>query len=334
MMKDGERDETKIGMPERGSAPRARNRTVMLTPELTNQMRLRISDETQPTTNASEVNAGRGVGGPNAGFERPGAGLFGGIQGRNLPGAGEPHGVGSAEFQSLKTDPTQRSSFPQQSSPFARTAVSEPPPGGGGVHPGWGAPIADSKIPTAATEAVPQYLAEPNGTGQPEVPVATTEVRPAEAHVGGVAENHHPVSANEQHGDSVVWSKLTPIVGFLVTYDKDPNGEWFELRTGRLSVSGLSDGSAGGRNAGSALLLSHESVSQNHAIMKIGTEGLIEVLDHLSEEGTRAYLVHENRMCELSGEKCVLQHSDVIEFGARRFRVFLNPLDPMGDDVA
>jgi hypothetical protein len=128
-------------------------------------------------------------------------------------------------------------------------------------------------------------------------------------------------------GDEIVWVKETPVVGFLVSYDINKLGDWVELRTGRLSVSGKVSSGEIIPQRGNYFVIDHPSVSFNHAIMKIGTEGVIEVLDQLSDQGTRVYLVHENRVVDLSGEKCVLQHSDVIEFGERRFRIFINPLD-------
>ena len=73
-----------------------------------------------------------------------------------------------------------------------------------------------------------------------------------------------------------VWVKETPLVGFLVSYDNNPNGEFFLLRSGRMIVTSERVVS------GNYLLIDDESVSSMHAIMRICEGGEILFMYHLS----------------------------------------------------
>lgn len=118
-------------------------------------------------------------------------------------------------------------------------------------------------------------------------------------------------------GDAVIWAKPAPIAGFLVSYDNDENGEVFELRAGRLIVTSETPGS------GNYLVLSDESVSPMHAIVRVSSEGDVQILDQLSEFGTRILRARTDDEEDLSGEKSDLFHGDVVSFGERSFSVCL-----------
>lgn len=110
--------------------------------------------------------------------------------------------------------------------------------------------------------------------------------------------------------------KNTPIIGFLVSYDQDPNGEVYELRSGRVIVSSEAAG------AGEHLLIDHPTVSPMHAIIRINPSGEIQVLDQLSEHGTKIIRV-KGEIKELSGEKGPVYDGDTISFGERNFHICL-----------
>jgi len=127
----------------------------------------------------------------------------------------------------------------------------------------------------------------------------------------------------------VVWTKESPIVGFLVSYDENPNGTIFELRAGRLIVTSESPG------AGNFLVVQSDSVSPMHAIMRIGQGGDLQVLDQLSEFGTRIVRLGGDGDEELSGDKSSLEHGDTIYFGERKFHVCIvtrEELEGEGDE--
>lgn len=117
--------------------------------------------------------------------------------------------------------------------------------------------------------------------------------------------------------EEVYWKSCTPLVGFLVSFDYEATGSYLELRTGRLIVSAQPDA------ASNCLVLSHESVSPSHAVMRVAAGGSIQVLDQLSESGTRIRKFDTGEELLLSGDKAVLSHGDVVSFGERNFHVCL-----------
>ncbi|MCB0352426.1 MAG: FHA domain-containing protein [Bdellovibrionales bacterium] len=124
-------------------------------------------------------------------------------------------------------------------------------------------------------------------------------------------------SVQRNENEYVVWSKKAPVAGFLVSYDSDPNGSVFELRSGRLIVTSEVPG------AGNFLVVRDETVSPMHAIMRVANGGEIQILDQLSEFGTRIIRYGSGDEEELSGDKSTVEHGDVVMFGERRFHVCL-----------
>ncbi len=123
-----------------------------------------------------------------------------------------------------------------------------------------------------------------------------------------------PMSSTQcQNGDLIKWEKETPLVGFLVTFDGNPKGDFIILRSGRLIVS--SDQA----DKGSVLVINDESVSPMHAIIRI-SEASIVVLDQLSENGTKIQKA-DGALIELSGDKATLEHGDILTFGERSYKV-------------
>ena len=117
--------------------------------------------------------------------------------------------------------------------------------------------------------------------------------------------------------DMIYWKTESALVGFLVTYDHDPKGAYVELRQGRLMVSNQRE------ESGSCLVLLGESISPMHAIMRVATGGIVQVLDQLSEAGTRVRHIGQPEEEFLSGEKSTLSHGDIVFFGDRKFHVLL-----------
>ena len=211
------------------TAPRARNRTVMLTPEITGQVRARLAQD------------------------------FG-----HVSGAG-----GSAK--SMEGLPTSSEL-------------------GGGAQGG--------------------YFTAPAARGRPVVPPESPVMHP-EPRINRAA----PAPAQYEGREGLVWQKKTPVVGFLVSYDANANGDVYELRSGRLIVTSESAGQ------GNYLLIKDESVSPMHAILRISQSGEVQVLDQLSEFGTRIRRFGGEEEKELSGDKGTVEHGDILSFGSRKFHV-------------
>ena len=115
--------------------------------------------------------------------------------------------------------------------------------------------------------------------------------------------------------DLIFWAVEAPLVGFMVSYDKNPMGEVCSLRAGRLTVTSVAQGN------GSSLLLQDPTISPNHAIIRVSASGEIQVLDQLSESGTHIKRFGSEEEIELSGDKSFLEHGDIIRFGDRSFHV-------------
>ena len=109
---------------------------------------------------------------------------------------------------------------------------------------------------------------------------------------------------------------LSPVVGFLVSFDQDTSGEVFELRQGRWIVSSEPTG------GGNYIIVVDDSVSPLHAILRVTESGDIQVLDQLSEHGTRISRVNGDQE-ELTGSLSEIHHGDIVSFGERTFTVCL-----------
>jgi hypothetical protein len=112
------------------------------------------------------------------------------------------------------------------------------------------------------------------------------------------------------------------LVGFLVSFDFDRAGDFVELRTGRLVVS--CEPLAGSN----CLVIDHPSVSPMHAAIRIEMGRPLQILDQLSEYGTRIIRTRTGREESLSGERGTLNHGDVVVFGERRYHVCLVSIEP------
>jgi len=69
------------------------------------------------------------------------------------------------------------------------------------------------------------------------------------------------------------------------------------------------------------LVIKDDSVSPMHAIMRISSGGEIQVLDQLSEFGTKIMRFGSTEEEQLSGDKGAVEHGDIIKFGNRKFHV-------------
>ena len=166
--------------------------------------------------------------------------------------------------------------------------------------------IDPAEILEAYAKPEPRYVAEPRHAPEPQQPQYEMEAMPIERSL---------------KPEEIYWKNNTQLVGFLVSFDYEPNGSYLELRVGRLIVSSKFEGS------GNCLVLQDESVSPMHAIMRITLGNSVQVLDQLSESGTRIQRAGGGEEQFLSGEKSTLSHGDVIVFGDRSFYVCLIRVD-------
>ena len=166
--------------------------------------------------------------------------------------------------------------------------------------------IDPAEILEAYVTPEPRYVAELPEAPEPQQPQYEMEAMPIE---------------RSSKPEEIYWKNNTQLVGFLVSFDYEPNGSYLELRVGRLIVSSKFEGS------GNCLVLQDESVSPMHAIMRITLGNSVQVLDQLSESGTRIQRAGSGEEQFLSGEKSTLSHGDVIVFGDRSFHLCLVMVD-------
>jgi hypothetical protein len=229
---------------EKDTTPRARNRTVMLSPEMTGAVRARIAQGLASSQGGSEPWGGKDSNGSTASR------------------SGEP------------VVPVQM--------PLADQGVSE----------------TINHDPSRSTSLLssPQFGLSSNPINR------------------GVIQQSTP---SPDSGSYTRYQKLTPIVGFLVSYDQNSDGEVFEIRTGRIIVT--SDNSS----PGNLIHIADESVSPSHAVLRMTPEGELQILDQLSEFGTKIRRCNSDEVLQLSGDKSTLFHGDVLQVGNRKFHVTL-----------
>ena len=103
------------------------------------------------------------------------------------------------------------------------------------------------------------------------------------------------------------------IVGFLVSFDKEEVGEVFEVRVGRWLVTSKPS------DQDSIILIEDNSISPLHAVIKVSVSGEIQVMDQLSDNGSSVLKINSNSELDASEAPVRLQHGDLVRFGRRYF---------------
>lgn len=242
-------------------ASRARNRTVLLTPDAVGQVRASMTGEAVQDPMNELL--------PPMSWEQPAAVP-------QSPPADEGYvGVGRAVDEIRAAQPERRSTG-KFTSPVGPAAP---------------------KAQMAQTQVMPA----PGGFGRP-VEAPRPEPRP-------VAPQPAPVAARPK----------SKIVGFMVSFDEDSNGEIFEIRAGRWLVTSKPT------DHGDFILINDESISPLHAIIRATAEGKVQVLDQLSEYGTGLFRAGTEEEEEIAGTMAAISHGDIVRFGKRHFTVCMVP---------
>lgn len=280
---------------------RARNKTVMLSPELAGQVRAKMASELAKNKPQVTVENQGGIHRPRSvAMEQPAAARPSPINRPEAPTSvrrnpsSTPSGVITptppASLARNKEEPIARS--PVKENVYREEPIIVPEPQQG-----------ESKEPSYEmhAEEVPQKIVKQDVPMRTEAPKA------------------------DKSGLKVTYTKKSKVIGFLVSFDKDPEGEVVVLRVGRLMVtsdSGASQEGSGGQ--WNMLIIPDESISGMHAIMKIQA-GELHVLDQLSEHGTKIIKAGSNEVIELTQARGVANHGDTLQFGERSFVVCMLP---------
>ena len=103
------------------------------------------------------------------------------------------------------------------------------------------------------------------------------------------------------------------IIGFLVSYDNIEFGEVTELRAGRWLISSRPS------NQEDVLVFEDNSISALHAVVKVSESGVIQVMDQLSDRGSGVFKIESGKEIDASETAVKVQHGDLVRFGNRYF---------------
>jgi hypothetical protein len=103
------------------------------------------------------------------------------------------------------------------------------------------------------------------------------------------------------------------IIGFLVSFDESEGGEVHELRVGRWLVS------SNNVNQKDTIIVEDDSISPLHAVVKVFDKGDVQILDQLSESGTGVLKQGSMNEEDASDGVILITHGDVVRFGKRYY---------------
>ncbi|MEM4546908.1 MAG: FHA domain-containing protein [Nitrososphaerota archaeon] len=112
-------------------------------------------------------------------------------------------------------------------------------------------------------------------------------------------------------------NKKGKLRGFLICYHFNPEGDYFPLYEGRIIVTNEFDN----KKDANYLIIADETVDSFHAIMRV-SEGKVMVLDQLSETGTKVIRL-DGQELNLNGDKAEIGYREKLKFGDVEFTVLL-----------
>lgn len=355
-----ENDKKSLRSGDRGSkGSRAKNQTVMLTPEIAGQVRALLNREEGSADDMGGIGGGdrqsQGEGifvtdSHGRGMEpRSGdTGVFTNlsVRGRETEESDDQYLSQSDNYEEVYESTEGHDGFdsfeetqgggvegyqaPEQEEHFYRPQESEDSREfglqGGGSYAGQVSGQGDVKE-SSRTDGVFEthtYEQAPEAASSFNPPVRSSE-RSGFPTSGFHVSGQHTKSQNEENTMTnasiklVCRGELSKLVGFLVSYDKVASGEYVELRSGRWMLTSRP------MNEGNYFLVEDPSISPLHAILRISEEGVVQVLDQLSEYGTGIQRGGEDEEEEVVGQVIVVAHGDRVRFGKRNFFVCVLP---------
>lgn len=273
---------------------RARNRTVMLSPEMTGQVRAMLykGNDSQQTTDFNK-------GGSND-WSRPEVGKS---VVSNPVVSNSPRG----EEISKVEEPSTRSADP---APVPSPEEGLNPRATGKMNPDFLNQVMSS------IKQIPMERREPVAAA----PVVASMVSVA----APVAPSNFATSGPKVRVNAAVEEpkKVAPtskLIGFLVSFEGNEFGEMFEVRAGRWLITSRPT------DQGEFIFINDPSVSPMHAVVRVTKEGKVQILDQLSEHGTGVKKVGSDEEVDVAGSMVTVEHGDMVRFGNRNFVVCLVP---------
>ena len=298
------------------ASSRARNRTVLLTPEVAGQVRALLAKEEgkEPSDAVNDL--------ISPGWDNP----QGMSQVTERPTSSWSTDAIPSERGRMRTPTYHGPHHPTDPQQWRGRGLDNTPQRSGTIDPyGKRAPTMDQALSTPgnfnAVNPMPQGVVQRNpiaggpisNPGYPVSAPAPQNFPPQESQPAVVRERARGTTGTFQ------LTAPSKLVGFLIAYDNNVNGEVVELRIGRWLLTSRPS------EHGDHILVSDESISPLHAIIRVSKEGKVQVLDQLSEFGTGIVSVQGTSEEEVTGSMVVLHHGDIVRFGKRRFVVCLIP---------
>jgi hypothetical protein len=306
------------------SASRARNKTVMLSPEMTGQVRALLqeggfSENTADNWKSSGSSPIEDFLPPLTDWETPSpADKSAGEkdrEGKQSHADSGPTGkFGRSEIDEM-IDPRTHQEEKRNSLFDPMTSISAPPRTGSMTRA--------FQVPPSFGEQEPE---QPSKAAQPSFTVNRAASVGGGARSGGSAGGRAPRTpvdaAPGRNAPVASTAERTKVVGFLVSFDNDKNGEIYEIRTGRWLITSRPT------DHGDYILINDETVSPLHAILRATKDGKVQVLDQLSEHGTGVRRVGASGETEVAGSLETIGHGDLVRFGQRHFVLCVVPEVP------
>jgi hypothetical protein len=112
----------------------------------------------------------------------------------------------------------------------------------------------------------------------------------------------------------------SPVVGFLVSFDNDPNGEIIPVRRGRSIITSRVLEPSPGINL---ILINDSSISPGHAILRTTGKDSLQIIDQLSDLGTAVIRDFNGTEEDISQAASELFHGEILRIGKRIFSICL-----------
>jgi len=296
---------------------RARNKTVMLTPEVTGQLRSLLNKDDSADLDSA---------GSNSGTDSTLSSSSSSLSPNSDAGGGWQAPLGSKKGVSV--NPVMNNVAPTQANPVVNQAKPvEPQASRRPVAPQQQSrPVTPQPRPVAPQVKPVAQVPNPAPTVQTGAPLAAHGLMPRSPMTQVTSpQQQQPVaapSANVQANNAaapVRKARKSKLVGFLLSYDSSKFGEVFELHSGRWLLTSRVTGQE------DSILVADESISALHAIIRATEDGKIQILDQLSEFGTGVTAQGKSEEEDVSGSMVTVNHGDMVRFGKRHFVVCLVP---------
>lgn len=307
------------------TATRARNKTMMLSPEVTSRFRSQVLEELDQAQSHEEKT--RRINLSKSSFLKPSSSSVDDASDQNV--FGPQHivkptgGLGKVESGLDSGTETEQTAdvTPNFMKTFGEAVQTNPTHGSNLIHR-----QEDQAVPQSFSEnrSESYRINDVSSSLSPEMPSPMhrtlfeeskeIETAPAKANLENLPQDDNRTNSMLR---LVYPNKKGKLRGFLISYHFNPEGDYFPLYEGRIIVTNKFDN----KKDANYLIIEDETVDSFHAIMRV-SEGRVMVLDQLSETGTKVIRL-DGQELDLNGDKAEIGYREKLKFGDVEFTVLL-----------